>query len=83
MTLYETPQDPDELHKLFLKLWSKAQEGPAYEKAEWLGLQGGMYLLMGLTPPADVESPPAWIGNGTDETVRVPRPHGLDQPPAS
>lgn len=60
MTEFQIPEDADELHRLVLRLWSKAQDGPEYEKGEWLSLQAGVWNLLGLTPLDDLEEPPSW-----------------------
>lgn len=65
MTRYETPKDVEELRALIFRLWSKAQEGPDYDKSEWLALQSGFCLLLGVTPPPPgMAEPKPWGVNG-------------------
>ena len=68
MTAFETPKTPSDLHDLLVRLWSKAQDGPDYQKGEWLALQHSVWGLIGWTP-SELEEPPRWNGNGDAGTV--------------
>ena len=52
----------DPVHALFHTLWSKAVDGPFYDKREWSQLQQVLWALQGLTPlpPSMVGEPPPW-----------------------